>query len=133
MTLQDNKKVVQDAYAAFGRGDIPGLLNMLSPDIEWQGVIGAGPNVPTRGVRRGHAEVGRFFEQVGATVDFKRFEPREFVAEGDKVVALGYYEAVVKPTGRPFTSDWVMVFTLRDGKIVRFQEFTDSFGLTNAY
>ena len=133
MTPQENKKVVQDAYAAFGRGDIPALIGLLSPDVDWEGVIGAGPNVPTRGRRKGHQEVGKFFEQVGATVDFKRFEPRQFVAEGDTVVVLGFYDAIVKTTGRPYAADWVMVFTLRDGKISRFQEFTDSFGLTNAY
>lgn len=133
MTPQENKKVVQDAYEAFGRGDIPGLLKLVTDDIGWDGVIGAGPNVPTRGHRQGPQEVAGFFEQVGATVDFKRFEPTQFVAEGDVVVALGFYEAIIKTTGRRFASDWVMVFTMRGGKIARFQEFTDSLALTNAY
>jgi hypothetical protein len=89
--------------------------------------------VPTRGRRRGPQEVAKFFEQVGATVDFQKFEPREFIAEGDVVVALGHYQATIKTTRRSFASDWVMVFHMRGGKIARFREFTDSFGLTNAY
>ena len=133
MTPEENKKVVQEAYAAFGRGDIPALMNTLSPNVQWDPVIGAGPNVPTRGRRTGPQEVGKFFEQLGNAVDFKRFEPRQFVAEGDTVAVLGFYDAVAKPTGRPFASDWVMVFTLSEGKISRFQEFTDSLGLTNAF
>ncbi|HXT70584.1 MAG TPA: nuclear transport factor 2 family protein [Vicinamibacterales bacterium] len=133
MTPEQNKKVVQDAYAAFGRGDIPALLATLSADVDWHGVIGVGPKVPQGGPRKGHEEVATFFEQVGGTVDFKRFEPQTFVAEGDVVVVLGFYESVVKPTGKPFASDWVMVFTLRDGKIVKFREFSDSLGITNAY
>lgn len=133
MTAQDNTKVVQDAYAAYGRGDIRSLLTLLSDDVEWEGVIGAGPNVPSRGLHKGRQQVATFFEQIAATADFKRFEPQEFVAENDSVVVLGFYEVVIKQTGRRFASDWVMVFKLRDGRIVRFREFTDSLGLTSAY
>jgi uncharacterized protein len=133
MTPEQNKKVVQDAFAAFGRGDIPSLIGTLSDDVDWHGVIGVGPNVPQGGPRKGHKEVVKFFEQVAGTVDFKRFEPQKFVAEGDVVVALGFYESVVKTTRKHFESEWVMVFTLRDGKIVKFREFSDSFGITNCY
>ena len=133
MTTEQNKKVVQDAYAAFGRGDIPALLGKLTDDVDWHGVIGVGPKVPQGGPRKGKKEVTTFFEQVGATVDFKRFEPQNFLAEGNVVVVLGYYDSVVKTTGKPFASDWVMVFTLRDGKIAKFREFADSHGITNAY
>ena len=133
MTADQNRKVVQDAYAAFGRGDIPALLSTLTDDVDWHGVIGVGPNVPQGGPRKGHKEVATFFEQVGGTVDFKRFEPQKFVAEGDVVVVLGFYESVVKTTGKHFASEWVMVFTMRDGKIAKFREFSDSLGITNCY
>ena len=56
---------------------------------------------------------------------FSRFEPREFIATGDKVVALGHYVGKTS-IGKSFDLDWAMVFTLRNGKVVRFQEFTDS-------
>jgi ketosteroid isomerase-like protein len=130
---QENTQIVQDAYAAFGRGDIPALLNMLSDDVDWHGVIGVGPQVPQGGPRRGKQEVGKFFEQVGASTNFGRFEPRQFVAQGDTVVALGYYDGTVKTSGKSFKSEWAMAFTLRGGKIVKFREFTDSLGLTNAF
>jgi ketosteroid isomerase-like protein len=133
MNAQDNTKIVQNAYAAFGRGDIPALLASLTDDVDWHGVYGVGPKVPQGGPRKGLQQVGRFFEQVGASTDFKTFEPRTFVAEGDTVVALGYYDGTVKTSGKPFASEWAMVFTLRGGKIAKFREFTDSFGLTNAF
>ena len=133
MTIEQNRKVVQDTYAAFGRGDIPALLGMLTDDVDWHGVIGVGPKVPQGGPRKGIKEVTTFFEQVGATVDFKRFEPQKFIAEGDMVVVIGFYESVVKTTGKHFASDWVMVYTMRDGKIAKFREFSDSLGITNCY
>ena len=70
---------------------------------------------------------------MAATADFKRFEPRDFFADGDKVVVLGFYESVIKTTGRTFAAEWVMVFTLRDGKVARFREFTDTVALSAAY
>lgn len=64
---------------------------------------------------------------------FSAFEPGEFVAQGDRVVALEFYEAISTATGRTFASDWVMSFTLEDGKIVSLVEFTDSDGLNRAF
>ena len=133
MNEAQNTKVVQDAYAAFGRGDITTLLSYLTDDIQWQGVIGTAAHVPFSGERRGKTQVAEFFRQVEASEDFQQFEPREFVAQGDKVVAIGHYRAVTKPTGKGFESDFVMVFTLRDGKVSRFQEFTDSAGINAAF
>jgi ketosteroid isomerase-like protein len=133
MGAQENKKMVQDTYAAFGRGDIAAVLASLSDDVDWQAIAGAGPHVPTSGPRRGRAQVQTFFAQLGDSVDFKKFEPREFVAEGDKVVTLGYYEAVAKKTGRSFKSEWVMVFTFANGKVVKFREYADSAGVNAAF
>src|SRR2546421_526415 len=123
--MQDaqNTKVVQDAYAAFGRGDVQGILDSLDDRIVWKGVYGAGPHVPTAGERRGKAQVAEFFKQVAQNVNFSRFEPREFIASGDKVIALGHYTATT-PVGKGFDSDFAMVFTLHAGKVTEFQEFT---------
>jgi ketosteroid isomerase-like protein len=129
----ENTKVVQDAYAAFGRGDIPALLTYLTDDVRWQPVVGTTAQVPFSGEREGKAKVAEFFELVADFERFEQFEPREFVAQGDKVVAIGHYRAVTKPTGRSFESDFVMVFTLRGGKVARFQEFTDSAGINAAF
>jgi uncharacterized protein len=69
---------------------------------------------------------------VAQHVKFSAFDPKEFVASGDKVVALGHYTATT-PTGGSFDSDFAMVFTLRNGKVVRFQEFSDSAAINAAY
>lgn len=129
----ENTKVVQGAYAAFGRGDIPGVLSAVADDVDWHGVIGAGTHVPMHGPRRGHSQVAQFFQQVGENLDFKTFEPREFLAQGDKVVTLGHYEGTIKKTQRSMKSDFVMVFTLKNGKIVRFREYLDVTSLNAAF
>ena len=127
-----NTKVVQDAFAAFGRGDIQALLTHLADDIAWTAVYGTGSHVPTSGERRGKPAVAEFFKQVAENVHFSRFEPKEFVATGDKVVALGHYTATT-PIEKGFDSDFAMVFTLRNGKVTHFQEFCNSAAINAAY
>ena len=133
MQEAENTKVVQDAYAAFGRADIPTLLGYMSDDVLWQPVVGTASHVPFSGERKGKASVAEFFRLVAENEDFQQFEPREFIAQGDKVVAIGHYRAVTKPTSKTFESDFVMVFTLQGGKVTRFQEFSDSAGINAAF
>jgi len=131
---EQNRQIVQSAYAAFGRGDIPGVLATLDPNIEWEAVTGADPAVvPTAGVRRGVDAVGGFFKTLGDTMVFEQFEPREFIAEGEQVACIGYYKARVKKTGGMMATSWIMVFTLRNGRIVRFREWSDSAQINRAF
>lgn len=132
MSEVDNVKVVQEAYAAFGRGDVQGILDRLDDNIVWTAVYGAGSHVPTAGERRGKAAIGQFFKQVAEHVNFSRFEPKEFIATGDKVVALGHYTATT-PIKKGFDSDFAMVFTLKNGKVTHFQEFCNSAAVNAAY
>ena len=131
----ENTRVVRDAYAAFGRGDIPALLGLMADEIDWQPVIGAGAHVPFAGRRTGKAAVGEFFRLVAESEDFQPFDPREFIAQGETVVALGHYRAVTRGAGagKGFDSDFAMVFTVRDGKIAGFREFTDSAAVNAAF
>ena len=133
MSEAQNIQTVKDAYAAFGRGDINAILAMGDDNIEWEGVKGTEGVAPHAGLRRGKAAVGEFFRLVGSTLDFQAFEPREFIAQGDTVVAIGFYKATVKATRKQTASDWAMVFNFRNGKIVRFREFTDSAAIVRAY
>jgi uncharacterized protein len=132
MQEAQNTKIVKDAYAAFGAQDLPTLLGLIDEQVHWKPVTGASPAVPSSGERHGVAAVGEFFRLVASSMKFSRFEPQEFVAQGDKVVALGHYTATTS-TGGSMDSDFVMVFTVRNGKITAFQEFTDSAQLNAAF
>ena len=122
---QGNVQIVQRGYAAFGRGDIPAVLEMLTEDVEWVGA-GSAEVLPWAGQRRGREQVGQFFQALGGTLEFETFEPQQFIAQGDTVVVLGTERVRVRPSGRIVDTDWVMVFTLRDGKIARFRDYHDT-------
>src|SRR6266852_7907250 len=81
---QENMRLVQQIYENFKSGDIKALLNLLSVNIEWQ--LPEIENVPFSGKRRGHEQMGQFFESLVDTQEIQHFDPREFIAQGDKVV-----------------------------------------------
>ncbi len=120
-----NVKLVKDFYAAFGRDDIASVIAALTPDVEWGG-NGRAKDYPLFGMRKGHAAVQKFFQELTELEDIREFTPREFLANGDKVVVLGNYKGKIRKTGRPFSTDWAHVFTMRDGKVARFVDYLDT-------
>ena len=131
MNEQDNLRIVQEGYADFARGDVQTLLGKFAEDIEW--VIPGSKANPLTGTYKGRNRVAEFFKLLADLTEISTFEPREFIAQGDKVVALGRETGRVKSTGRAFQSDWAMAFTLRNGKVVKFQEYADTANLDAAF
>src|SRR5215204_2761368 len=129
--MENNVQIVQDAYNKFASGDIAGLLGNCAEDIDWE--TPEVENSTFGGKCRGHAAVGQFFAGMDAAQEITKFEPAEFIAQGDRVVVLGTFAANVKETGRNYESDWVHVFTVKDGKITNFSEFFDNAAATRAY
>jgi ketosteroid isomerase-like protein len=127
-----NIAFVQDLYAAFGKGDVPTIISGLSPDVAWHSG-GRASDYPGFGPRKGHKQVQEFFQVVAENNDFQHFSPREFYATDDKVFVLGDYAMTLKKSGKTFSSDWIHVFTIRDGKVVGFREFLDTALAAEAY
>jgi hypothetical protein len=128
---EQNKAIVEQAYNNFKAGNIDALLNLMSDDISW--TLPEMEGVPFAGKRNGRQSVGEFFATVNSSQEVLRFEPRELISEGDKVVALGSYEWRVKLTGREFRGEFAHAWTIRDGKLAAFHEYTDTAACTNAY
>lgn len=131
MSAEENTQIVKQTYAAFLRGDIEGLLKFYSDDVLWD-VYGPS-SVPTAGTFRGRAGLAQFFAKVDEAMEAQSFEPQEYIAQDDQVVVLGQYTWRAKPTGRTFSSNWAHVVTLRDGKIIRFREYTDTAAAVAAF
>lgn len=111
----ENVQLVQEIYAAFGRGDIPGILGRLADDAEIEH-FGPPDILPWARVYRGRDGWAQFFQDLGKTLEPLQFEPREFVAQDDKVVALGQWRFRATSTGRTSESPWAMVWTFRQGR-----------------
>jgi uncharacterized protein len=132
MNEQQNTQTVQAGYELFGKGDIPNLLKLYTDDVEFV-IPGASQAIPYAGIYRGKEAVATFFTKLHEAMEFERFEPVEFIAQGDKLVALGYAKGQVRATGHSEEEEWAHVFQLRDGKVSRFQVYTDTAAVAQAF
>lgn len=118
-----NLNIIQGAYEAFAKGDVPGVLGILSPDIAWTEAAGfpyagtyIGPNAVLEGV----------FMRLGTEWEGFSAVPAELIDGGDTVVALGKYSGTYRATGKSFEADFAHVWKLQDGKAVSFVQYTDT-------
>ncbi len=127
----NNTEIVKEAYNNFGSGNIDGLIELFAEDIKW-----TMPDIngsPFDSVINGRENVRNFFGTLSETEEFTNFEPKEFIADGDKVVVLGSASGKIIPTGRDFEIDWVHIYTVDEGKITNFVEFFDTAEMERAY
>jgi uncharacterized protein len=116
--------IVQQAYAAFGRRDIPALLELVADEVNWECVVPA--SLPYAGKRKTRAEVADFFAAIPQADAIEVFEPREFIDAGEHVVVLGWEKSTALDTKKVFETEWVHVFTVKNDKIVRWRGFFDT-------
>jgi uncharacterized protein len=121
---------VRSSYEAFARHDLEGALAMMDEDIVWHQAQG----LPHGGVYHGLATVR---ENVFDPLDESWWEgfaatPDEIIGLGDDIVVLGRYTARAKKTGAPLDVPFAHVWRFRDGKAVRFHQFTDTRGWVEA-
>jgi hypothetical protein len=131
MSEQDNQRVVQSIYEAFGRGDAAGILAACAEDVRWS--FPPSGVVPYFGERRGHEGVVDFLTRIGGAVEFEEFEVREIIPKGDRVVVLGRERGRVRATGKTFENEWAMLYTLRDGKVAELRSYEDTAAVAGAF
>ncbi len=123
--------IVRRSYEAFARRDMDGVVGDMHPDIVWEQAQG----LPHGGTYRGLAAVrAAIFDPLDRDW-WESFSalPEEFLDGGDeRVVVLGRYHGVAKGTGRRLDVPFVHVWTLAEGKAIRFRQFLDTAGWVNA-
>jgi ketosteroid isomerase-like protein len=131
MSAQEHVQLVQAGYMAFGSGDIPAILELLTDDVEW--VIPGPTDLPWKGTRRGKAAVSEWFPLLGQNIEFRIFEPHSIIAQDNQVVCLLHIESVMRRTQQPLTYEEAQIWTFRNGKVARFQIFEDTAAVAAAY
>src|SRR5579862_1827544 len=129
MSIENNVEVVKNFIAAIGRRDKQGLLALSAENIEW---IIPGEDWPLAGTHRGHAGLAAVLQKANETVETSHPEPPEFIAQGDRVVVVGFATGRVKATNRTFKDNWVFDVTVRDGKVAKIREYIDTQALARA-
>ena len=122
---EDNVSVVRGMYEAFGKGDIAGVIAALDPQIEWleaENFIYAdgNPYIDPQAVLEG------VFMRIVAEWEGFTVTAKEILDAGEMVVGHGYYSGTFKKNGGSVRAQFAHLFTLREGKVVKFQQYTDT-------
>lgn len=128
MSIERNVQTVKDFFAAIGCGDREGLLALVAEDMEWSI---PGEDWPLAGTWRGHAGLADLLETASRSIETST-EPREFVAQGDRVVVVGFASGKIKATNKTFEDDWIFAITVRDDRLTSIREYIDTQALARA-
>jgi hypothetical protein len=131
MGTRQNIELVKRFYDAYVKGEKERLLSYMADDIEWD--IPEMSGLVFSGKRHGRGEVVDFFGMVAQAQQLRSFEAQEFFGDADRVVVLGHHQWTVKSNGVPFDSDWVHVFTIRNGQIAAFRQSMDTLKVVQAH
>ncbi|MBK9438114.1 MAG: nuclear transport factor 2 family protein [Chloracidobacterium sp.] len=124
-----NGVVISGVYEAFGTGNIPAVLGAFDENIAWTEAEGfmyggtyVGPNAVLENV----------FMRLGTEWEGFSAVPHQVIDGGDSVVGLGTYSGKYLKTGKSMSVPFAHVWTLRDGKIVKFVQYTDTLVIANS-
>lgn len=123
MGIEENKKLVLDAYACLANGNPDGFYDQLTDDVKW---IFFGSH-RYAGTFNGKDEIASgLFDSLGEALEGPiELKILQVIAEGDKVVFKGKGKARAK-NGKDYNNDYCIVVTVRDGKIAEMREHLDS-------
>jgi uncharacterized protein len=129
MPEHQNVATIRSLYEAFGRGDIPYILDRLDPAVEWR----TPATVPfSKGLYRGPEEVAQFFAGIAEHIAEPSVETHEFLAVGDRVVALLRFRGRGAASGSPFDAPEAHIWRLSEGKVVEEQTYADTAAIVQA-
>ncbi len=121
--MRTNLKIVSDHYAASARQDLVAMMADVAPDARWTEMAG----FPCAGTWIGPEQiVENVFAVLGSTWTGYRLDLQELIDSGERVVGLGSYHGSFDATGKSMQARVAHVWRLRDGKIVEFEQFTDT-------
>lgn len=123
--MATNREIIQSLYEAFARGDAGTVLGAFDPGIVWNDAenfpyADRNPYVGPQAVAEG------IFGRIMTEWDGFTVNPETLLQDGDAVVALGRYRGTFRATGRAIDAQFAHVWTLRDGRVVQFQQYVDT-------
>jgi uncharacterized protein len=117
---EENVRIVKRIYRAWEDGS-PLSSGLLAEDIEW-----VNPSEAVEaGTRHGVSSFGEAADSVTSTFEGARVQFEEFIDAGEHVVVIGVLRGIGQVSGLEIDQRQGYVWTIRDGKAVRFEWFND--------
>jgi ketosteroid isomerase-like protein len=118
---QENVELVRRIYASWTPGSSPAESSLLHPDIEWVNPTDA----LEPGTRTGIEAFTAIIEGLADTIGDFRMEVERFIDVGDRVAVVATMRGRGSASGVEIERRHGSVWTIRDGKAVRFHWFND--------
>lgn len=121
-----NVDLLKGMYDAFGRGDVPGVLGSMEPGIQWHEAE-SNPYMPSGEPWTGPDQiVENLFARLADEWEGFTVHPATFHSAGEVVVVEARYTGTYKSTGKQIDAQVCHVWTVKDGKVVKFQQYVDT-------
>ena len=122
---------IQHLYEAFGRGDIPAVLEHLDESVRWEewrtGNTAQEADVPYMRSRNGREAAAGFFQDIQDDFELNSFNPHAFLEGGDHVAVVVEVDLTVKSTGKRLHDEEIHLWGFgSDGRIVSHRHFLDT-------
>jgi uncharacterized protein len=124
-------KPVERFFAAFGRGDLDGLLDALHDDIVIE--VEGPANVPIYQTYKGKVGARHFIEEMGRNFQTQQFDVQTLMGQDHTVMAAGVFKHVVIPTGKIFQSAWALRCEIKDDKISHYRFYENTGAAAEAF
>jgi ketosteroid isomerase-like protein len=125
--MSKSADLVRAFYEAAAAGD-PAAMDIFAPEVEFRM-----PDVlPHGGTIHGREALGSYFGEVQGRWEDFRAELDDLVDGGERVVAMGRFCGRPRASGRYVEVPFALVWTVRDGRAVRVDEYTDTALLIDA-
>lgn len=127
--MNNHLEVITTIYEAFGKGDVPTILEQMADDVQWEqwadnSAQRAG--VPWLAPRSGKAGVLAFFQILGG-MPVKEFQILSMMAGGNQVAVEFVIEVDVSTISGHYRDEEIHLWTLNDqGKVTRLRHYTDT-------
>jgi ketosteroid isomerase-like protein len=118
-------ETIRSIYRAFGEGDLGAILEHVGEDVDWASEPDS-KVAPWHGIRRGKAEVPKFFAALASAVEVTRFEPLTFAANDTDVLVVIRFGLRVRATNRSGEMDIHHWWRFRGDKIARYRGTEDT-------
>jgi ketosteroid isomerase-like protein len=123
--MNKNIELVKQLYKAFSEKNIETILGFLNEDVEWGEP--ENPHNPAGGTKKGHSGFLEWINIGKNAEEILVLEPKRFLNDDDSVAVIGYMKCLALATGKIYESDFVHFIVIKDNKIMKFQEFFDTF------
>ncbi len=120
------RATLKELYSAYREGNAERVAALIDEDIDWC-IYGPARVFPFEGPRRGKAQVIDVLAAIGAQYELKRHDQEIMVVEGERAAVLSQVAFVQRATGRTLSMRLINFVRVRDGRIVEFREFSDTF------